>query len=64
MNGYMGLIYKVISYISPKTKKKCIRKISIKEDVKSCLEDFVKVPSCPQEPRKILVGAEVLIVTE
>ena len=60
----MGLIYKDISYISPKIKKKCIREISIKKDVKSCLEDFVKMSICPQEPRKILVGAELLIATK
>ena len=60
----MGLIHKDISYISPKTKKKCIREISIKKDVKLCLEDFVKMSSCPQEPSKTLVGAEFLIATE
>ena len=60
----MGLIHKDISYISLKTKKQCIREISIKKDVKSCLEDFVKVLSCPQESRKIIIGAELLTVTK
>ena len=60
----MGLIHIDISCISLKIKKQCIREININEDVNTCLEDLVNVPSCPQEPRKILVEAELLTTTE
>ena len=63
-NKCMGLIHIDISYISLKTKKQCIREISINKDVKKYLEDLVNIPSCPQELRKILVEAELLTTTE
>ena len=53
----MGLIYKVISYISPKTKKYCKEEINISKDAKSKFEVLANIV-------KSSLDAELLIVTE
>ena len=53
----MGLIYKGISYISPKTKKYCIEEINIRKDAKSCFGGTYQTA-------ELSSGVELLTVTE
>ena len=47
MKRYMGLIYKAISYISPKTNKYCKGENNISKDAKSKLKVFASVVEFP-----------------